>query len=233
MLEQAEIYPDSEAVARAAADFLCSQITTCVNEKGSCHVALPGGSTPGRCLELLSGKDLSWESIHWYLGDERCYPHGHPERNDSMIQRRFWSRIEAPRVNLHAIPAELGPETAAEKYSSIIRDIPKLDIIMLGMGEDGHTASLFPGNAALEDKRAVVPVYNAPKPPAERVSLGLTTLQAAAQRVVLVTGSNKHQALMRITRGEQLPISQVGACRWFVDEAAANHLDGISDQEAR
>lgn len=232
MLEQAGIYPDAEAVARAAAEYLWTRFTACVNEKGCCHVALPGGSTPGRCLELLSSKDLPWEHIHWYLGDERCYPQGHPERNDSMIQLRFWSRIEAPHDNLHAIPAELGPEAAAEKYAGLIKTIRKLDIIMLGMGEDGHTASLFPGNAALEDKRAVVPVYNAPKPPSDRVSLGMTTLQAASQRVVLVTGRNKHQALMRITRGERLPVSQVGACRWFVDEAAANYPDRISEQGA-
>ena len=115
MFDQAGIYPDAEAVARAAADYVSARLTACVNEKGSCHVALPGGSTPGRCLELLSYEDLSWDSIHWYLGDERCYPQGHPERNDSMIQQRFWSRIEAPRENLHAIPAELGPETAAEE----------------------------------------------------------------------------------------------------------------------
>lgn len=233
MFEQAEIYPDAEAVARVAADYVSARLTACVNAKGSCHVALPGGNTPGRCLELLSREDLSWDSIHWYLGDERCYPQGHPERNDSMIQQRFWSRIEAPRENLHAIPAELGPETAAEEYCGIIMAVGKLDIIILGMGEDGHTASLFPGNAALQDKRAVVPVYNAPKPPDKRVSLGLTTLQAAAQRVVLVTGTNKHQALMRIAGGEQLPVSQVGACRWFIDEAAANHPDRISVEGER
>jgi len=220
-MEQLQIYPDAEAVAQAAADYLYDQLIACVNEKGSCHVALPGGSTPARCLELLSGKDLPWENIHCYLGDERCYPPGHAERNDSMIQQRFWSRIDAPPENLHRIPAELGPERGAEKFSSTIEDIGKLDIIILGMGEDGHTASLFPGNPAVDDRRAVVPVSHAPKPPPQRVSLGLATLQAAAQRVVLVTGHNKQDALMRIKQGEPLPISQIGASHWFVDEAAA------------
>jgi len=225
-VESLNIYADAEAVAQAAAEYLYHQLIACVNEKGSCHVALPGGGTPARCLELLSGKDLPWQNIHCYLGDERCYPVGHAERNDSMIQQRFWSRIDAPPENLHRIPAELGPELGAEKYSSTIEDIGRLDIIILGMGEDGHTASLFPANPAVDDTRAVVPVNNAPKPPPRRVSLGLATLQTAAQRVVLVTGDNKHDALMRIKQGEPLPIRRIGSSHWFVDEAAADNHAG-------
>ena len=216
-----DVYADAEAVARAAADYLHEQIRACLADKDYCHVALPGGSTPGRCLELLADKELAWVKIHWYLGDERCYPSGHPERNDSMIQQRFWSKIATPSDRLHPIPADLGPEAAADRYASLISQIGPLDIIILGMGEDGHTASLFPGNPAVEDRRAVVPVFNAPKPPAERVSLGLVTLQQAAQRVVLVTGENKRAALARIDRGETLPIGLIGPARWFVDRAAA------------
>jgi 6-phosphogluconolactonase len=97
----------------------------------------------------------------------------------------------------------------------------RLDIIVLGMGEDGHTASLFPDNPALDDIRAVVPVYNAPKPPAERVSLGLHTLRAAAHRVALVTGSGKSDAMTQIKSGSlDLPIAQLGSICWFLDEAA-------------
>ena len=155
MVDDFNIFPDAEAVAQAAAEFLYDQITACITEKGICHVALPGGSTPARCLELLSGKQLPWSSIHWYLGDERCYSPGHPERNDSMITQQLWSRIETPAENLHPIPAELGPETAAEKYSGLIEEIGCIDIVVLGMGEDGHTASLFPGNPALESRHAV------------------------------------------------------------------------------
>jgi 6-phosphogluconolactonase len=218
---QVAIYPDAEAVSRAAADYLRDQLIACVEQKGSCHIALPGGSTPARCLELLSGEDLPWKNIHAYLGDERCYPLGHPERNDSMIQQKLWSNIDAPPEHLHRIPAELGPEPAAERYSDVINDIGQLDIALLGMGEDGHTASLFPGNAAMADNRAVVPVYHAPKVPADRVSLGLVTLQATDQRVVLVTGANKRDAMMQIEQGEPLPIVLIGAAHWFLDEAAA------------
>ena len=216
------IYPDTEALARAAADYLSDLIVACVKRKGSCHIALPGGSTPGRCLELLSSRQLPWQNMHAYLGDERCYPVAHSERNDTMIAQKLWSRIDAPADNLHPIPAELGPEQAAERYAELINSVGQLDIALLGMGEDGHTASLFPGNAALTDERAVVPVYNAPKSPEERVSLGLVTLQNAGQRIVLVTGASKHDALIRVEQGDPLPISLIGEAYWFVDQAAAS-----------
>ena len=222
------IYADTEALARAAADYLSDQLAACVNRKGSCHIALPGGNTPGRCLELFSSRQLPWKNIHVYLGDERCYPVAHSERNDTMIAHKLWSRIDAPADNLHPIPAELGPALAAERYAELINRVGQLDIALLGMGEDGHTASLFPGNTALTDERAVVPVYNAPKPPEERVSLGLATLQNAGQRVVLVTGANKHDALMRVEQGDTLPVSLIGEAHWFIDQAAASGRAGNS-----
>jgi len=221
VVDDFRLFPDAEAVAQAATDFLHDQITACINETGCCHVALPGGSTPARCLELLSTRELPWNRIHWYLGDERCYPVAHPERNDSMIAQQLWSRIDTPLENLHPIPAELGAEPAAKKYSALIDQIERLDIVVLGMGEDGHTASLFPGNPANENNHAVVAVFDAPKPPAERVSLGLTTIQSAVQRIVLVSGSAKHPALVQLKQGVQLPISRIGPSTWFVDEAAA------------
>jgi 6-phosphogluconolactonase len=216
------IYPDAEAVARAAADFLYEQILACVQQKQNCHVALPGGTTPARALQLLSAMALPWKKIHWYLGDERCYPVGHQERNDSMLEQMLWSRIELPEENRHPIPAELGPEPAAEQYSALINRVGRLDIVVLGMGDDGHTASLFPDNPALDDTRAAVPVFHAPKPPAERVSLGLGTIQTAVQRIVVVTGSSKHQALKRVQQGDPLPVNRIGPAYWFVDQSAAN-----------
>ncbi len=117
--------------------------------------------------------------------------------------------------------AELGPEQAALLYTRELEAAGPLEIIVLGMGEDGHTASLFPGNAALADTRPAVPVHAAPKPPPERVSLGLVTLRAAAERVVLVAGQDKHDALQRVQAGEQLPVAMAGPSLWFIDAAAA------------
>lgn len=217
------ILADAEAVARAAAEFLGDQISNCVAARGECHVALPGGSTPARCLELLAGMNLPWRSIHWYLGDERCYPVAHPERNDIMIERQLWSRIDAPVENRHPIPAETGPAEAAEHYAALINRLGRLDIVMLGIGEDGHTASLFPGNKAVEDEAAVVPVYDAPKPPPERVSLGLKTIQSAGRRIVLVAGSGKREAMAALRQGKPLPANRIGPADWFVDQEAINN----------
>ena len=215
-----KIYKTAEAVAQAAADYLFQQIKTCVEKKGQCHVVLPGGSTPARCLELLAEKSLPWKNIHWYPGDERCYPVGHAERNDSMILARLFSQQTDASKNFHAIPAELGPEQGAENYASLIDATGGIDIVVLGMGEDGHTASLFPGNPALEDDRSVVPVYHAPKPPDERISIGLSTLRNAAECIVIATGDNKRDALAALKEGKVFPVGMIEPDTWFIDEAA-------------
>ena len=221
-----KVYADSESVAQAAADYLFQQIKNCVAEKGLCHVVLPGGSTPARCLELLAEKPLPWKNIHWYPGDERCYPIGHAERNDTMIRDKLLSHQaklshNGASENFHPIPAELGPEQGAEKYSALLDATGSMDIVVLGMGEDGHTASLFPGNAALENKQSAVPVFDAPKPPSERISIGLNTLKNSAECIVIATGAGKREALLKIKEGEALPVGLVEPDVCFVDEAAA------------
>ena len=215
---------DAQALARTVADHLAERISAILDQQPLCRVALPGGSTPGQMLAMLAGTTLPWARVHWYLGDERCYPTGHAGRNDVMLMQQLWSRIDAPIENRHPIAAELGPEPAAAQYTDELLEAGPLDIVVLGMGEDGHTASLFPGNAALGDLRPVVPVYHAPKPPAERVSLGLVTLQAAAERVVLVAGQAKAETVARVQAGEPLPVNLVGPALWFVDAAAAGSM---------
>ena len=214
------VYDNAEAVAAAAAEYLLQQISLCVAEEGVCHVALPGGTTPAHCLALLAQMSLPWQQIHWYPGDERCYPRAHPARNDSMIREKLFSTIDPAETNFHPIPAELGPEAGAEQYAKLIDSLPGLDIVVLGMGEDGHTASLFPDNPALKDERSVVPVYQAPKPPPERISLGLNTLRNAGQRIVIATSSGKRDALARLQAGEALPVALVEPDTWFIDKAA-------------
>ena len=224
-IDSFKVFANPQAVAQAAADYLVQKIRICVSEKNQCHVVLPGGSTPALCLELLADKPLPWKNIHWYPGDERCYPVGHKERNDTMIIDKLFARQQNPAENFHAIPAELGPELAAARYAALIKEVGKIDIVVLGMGEDGHTASLFPGNVALDDLRCVVPVYNAPKPPDERVSMGLNTLKNAAECIVIATGNNKYDALKKVRAEEPLPINLVQPDIWFVDEVAMNGTD--------
>jgi len=207
-----------DEASKAAADFLAGHIEACIQQKGVCHVALPGGNTPAHCLSYLAGKKLSWEQINWYLGDERCFPSGHAERNDVMLEKNLWSQISAPHIQ--RISAELGAEQAAQQYREIVNSIDYFDIIFLGMGEDGHTASLFPGNEALHDTRSVIPVYNSPKEPADRVSLSISTIKKAKCRMVLTGGAAKSDVIRRVKKGESLPINCLGDINWFVDKAA-------------
>ena len=217
------IYDDTDLLAVAASDFILENINACLSSNSRCRIALPGGRTPAACLKLIAESNIPWGKIDWYLGDERCLPIGDEERNDIMIRQNLFSHAVEEENNFFPIPAELGAEKAAEDYSEIINGFDIFDIVILGMGEDGHTASLFPDNSALNDtSNSVVPVHNAPKPPEDRVSLSLKTLSDAKLRIVLAAGSDKKTALDQIKAGEKLPINCVGDCEWFVDNAAVD-----------
>ncbi len=216
------VFPDADAAAAACADYLAGQIETVLGSREHCHVALPGGSTPAACLSRLAEHPLPWHRVHWYPGDERCLPPGDAERNDVMMERQLWRVIDAPPDCVHRIPAELGAEAAAQRYRVVIDALERLDLVLLGMGEDGHTASLFPDDPALDDPASVVAVHQAPKPPPERVSLGISALQAAGERVVLATGAGKRDAIRQVKAGSPLPVNRIGPLLWFVDPAAVD-----------
>jgi len=211
---------DFKIASKAAAEFLAESIRNCVSKRGVCHIVLPGGRSPEQCLQFLSEMELPWEKIDWYVGDERVLPEGNSERNDVMIKNNLWSKI--PSGSIHTIQAELGGEVAAKLYNAELKDLNVFDIAFLGMGEDGHTASLFPGNVALNDIRDVVPVYNSPKPPDDRVTISIKKLSKARIRMVLTGGILKAGILSRIKKGEKVPINIIGDVNWFVDEASVN-----------
>ena len=210
------VYDDFDSASKAAADFIADKINECLSKKDVCYVALPGGNSPITCLGYLAAKKITWQKVHWYLGDERCYPAGHDERNDVMLENVFWSLLD--ETHIHRIPSELGAEKAAEMYRDEISAFEHFDIAFLGMGEDGHTASLFPNNAALDDTRSAVPVYDSPKPPEHRVSLSRNTLQKAQYRIVITSGISKAAIIKRIKNDEPLPINRIGDINWFIDE---------------
>lgn len=219
---QWQVYSTPAQAAQAVAEAIAATIRSTTEGGGLCRIALPGGNTPAYCLDLLAAMDLPWAQVHWYLGDERCLPIGDSARNDSMIEAHLWSKIQAAPANRHPIHAERGAEQAAGDYAQDIVAAGTLDLVLMGMGEDGHTASLFPDNPALADERPVAPVFNAPKPPPERVSLSRTTLQAARRRLVLATGAGKHSAIEQVRNGADLPINRIGVLEWYVDEAAVD-----------
>jgi 6-phosphogluconolactonase len=160
------VFDDPPAVAGAAASVVADAI-----EGGVRSLVLAGGSTPTRAYELLQQAPLEWGRVTVLFGDERCVPPDHPDSNYLMARRSLLDRVSPGSV--HRMAGELGPEAAASLYEPIVRWLSPLDLVLLGMGPDGHTASLFPGRPEVSAEGTVVGVRGAPKPPPERVSLTL------------------------------------------------------------
>lgn len=212
------VHDSFEKASMAAATLLAEKINASIENNGFCHIILPGGNSPIQCLSFLIDRALPWDKINWYLSDERCYPLGHVNRNDVMLQKNLWSKIS--QTTVFSIPTELGAEEAAKQYRKIVDRVSRFDIAFLGLGEDGHTASLFPNNDALQDTRSVIPVFNAPKAPDTRVSLSIETLANAKFRMVLTGGKTKADAISKIKNGATLPINCLGDITWHVDSSA-------------
>lgn len=214
------VHDDMEQLSAAVAQRIAELASQAIAVRGVFRIALAGGETPRRCYEQLRLLKIDWAHVQLYFGDERCLPCGDIQRNDSMVHDALLAHIDIPQGNIHSIPAELGAQQAAASYVTELRDHMPFDLVLLGMGEDGHTASLFPGNPATESVASVVSVYNAPKPPAERVSLGLNTLTDARQKIFIVAGSGKRTALEQILLGNPLPAARIVAAEWHFDHAA-------------
>jgi 6-phosphogluconolactonase len=174
--------------------------------RGRFRIVLAGGSTPERTYRLLSEVNTDWRCWQVYFGDERCLPAGDPQRNSGMAARVWLDRVNLPKANIHAIPAELGPHQAAQLYEPLVRQALPFDLTLLGLGSDGHTASLFQ-DASPPDDSLVQPVLHAPKAPSQRVTLSAAALSQSREILVLVTGQEKRAALKAWQQGKKLPIS--------------------------
>jgi 6-phosphogluconolactonase len=216
--------PDPDSAANHAAREIASILREALDQRGVAHLALAGGNTPRRAYELLGGLLDDWSAVELWYGDERCVGPEDPDSNHLLVANSLLAHISGGAPEEHRILGELGPEAAAREYAAELRarvapaeptelpapvapaedrgatGLPILDIALLGIGEDGHTASLFPGNPAVEDSSGALclPVYNAPKPPPERVTLSLSVLRAARHCILLVTGAGKADALAAV-----------------------------------
>ncbi len=204
------------AVAREAAALIAAEVAG-----GARTVVLAGGGTPRRCYELLAVMEVDWSRVTFLFGDERCVPPDHPESNYRMASQALLSRIRPAAV--HRIRGELGAEAAAAEYDAVVRSLPGLDLVLLGVGPDGHTASLFPGNPALRADGFAVAVHGAPKPPPDRVSLTLRALRAGRRVLVLATGPDKAGAVRRAAAGT-VPAGMIEHAEWLLDHEAAAEL---------
>ena len=208
-----EVLETAEDVAESAA----AEIAAALSE-GARTLVLTGGTTPKRCYELLTQADITWGRVTVLFGDERCVPPDHPDSNYRMARETLLDKVAPGTV--HRMAGELGPDEAAELYSRIVAPLAPLDLVLLGAGEDGHTASLFPGHPEVQAQGWAVGVRNSPKPPPERVSLTLPALQGARKVLVLAVGAGKADAVAKARRGE-VPSGMIAGARWLIDRAAA------------
>ncbi|MBN8937549.1 MAG: 6-phosphogluconolactonase [Rhizobiales bacterium] len=238
------VFGNPEALARGAAAWLCERAQA---SEGTFAVCLSGGSTPRRLYECLADPALAarfpWDRTHWFWGDERFVPHDHPDSNYRMAHDALLSHVPAPANHIHAMPTEgLSPDQAAAAYEATLRRFygadsfdparPLFDVMLLGIGDDGHTASLFPGTAALRETRrwAVAVIGAKPEP---RLTLTYPALDSSRDVVFLAAGAGKRTVVERAQTGDQasdqngndaIPAARVrpvGRLHWFTDRAAA------------
>ena len=232
------VVPDGKAISETAAKRLISRLKSA---KDRAAVCLTGGSSPEGLYRLLAEdpwcKEVPWHRVHWFMGDDRFVPETDPLSNMGMARRLFLDEAGAPRGNVHAIPADANyPEGAANIYQDTLRNFygaeqldparPLFDLVLMGVGPDGHTASLFPQSRALDEKsRWVVGVAKAGMEPlVPRVTLTFPALASTHEMLFMADGAGKREILHRVFSGEDLPAARAyaeGDLVWLLDRAAA------------
>ena len=230
-----EILPDPPALARHVAEWMTA---AALAANGPLRVSLSGGSTPKALYGLLAADDFRgrfpWQRVSWYWGDERFVPHDHPESNYRMTRETMLAKARVPPENIHPVPADGTPEDAALRYERTLRDAygaadldparPLFDITLLGLGPDGHTASLLPGEPVLEERRRWVAAVAHGRPEV-RITMTYPAIESSRRVAFLVAGRDKASVLQAIRAGDrELPAARVrpvGELFWFVDRAAA------------
>ena len=236
------IFETAEDVARAAADYFVATAAKSISAEGRFSVALAGGSTPRRTYQLLASEEyrnrLPWSQVHIFFGDERSVPATHADSNYRMAEEAMISLLPIPEQNVHRMVGVGDAVANASLYESELQAFfdgaiwPRLNLVLLGMGDDGHTASLFPGTEALNEARAWVVANWVEKLKTYRITLTAPAINHAANIVFLVAGAGKAERLPEVLRGarnpQQLPSQLIqpvnGSLVWLVDKAAAERL---------
>lgn len=234
------VYESPEELAEAAARDFATKAAQSISERGRFAVALAGGSTPTATYEALArdhAEDVDWANVHVFFGDERTVGPDHEESNYRMAREALLDHV--PAGSVHRVRGELPPDEAAEAYEEELReffgtrDLPRFDLVMLGIGGDGHTASLFPETAALEVTDRLVVANPVLKLDTTRITLTVPVLNAARDVFFLAAGEGKAEALKEILEGDADPrqypaklVQPPGGPVWMLDRAAAAFLDG-------
>lgn len=232
MKDRMRIFKDNQAVARAFADFLSTKLKA----DKIMRVAISGGSTPKLLFRILAeeyGQTIDWSQVHIFWVDERCVPPDHSESNFRMTRERLLQHIEIPNVNVHRVWGENDPDKEARQYSAVVEagllhsnQLPIFDIILLGMGSDGHTASIFPDRLDLLSSEKTCAVATHPQSGQKRVTLTGNVINAATAIHFLVTGESKAGVVRQIRSREgnylDYPAAHIKNAVWWLDEAAAS-----------
>jgi 6-phosphogluconolactonase len=239
MSRKVEVLPDRSAIVRRSLELVLASLKNALVERGQFTIALAGGSTPKPLYEAIASQDLPWDKIHVFWGDERYVPADHPDSNEGMARLAWLDQVAIPPANVHPIPTdEADPAIAAQKHERQIQEFfqlgsgefPTLDVVLLGIGDDGHTASLFPHTEALTVRDRLITVGNKDGQP--RITFTSPLINQARTVIFLVTGANKHNALTHIlaATGDEATyparlIQPQGQLWWLLDQAAGENLD--------
>ena len=231
------LYDDYEALSNAAAGIFVQQARQAMQMKGWFAVALSGGHTPQRTYELLAQPpyrdQVAWRQVHIFWGDERCVPHGDPRSNTRMVRQALLDQVPIPTSQIHPISCGPAAREGADDYEAVLREFfghqpPRFDLVFLGLGENGHTASLFPGSQVLEEKEHWVSEIYVAEQDLHRVTLTALLINQAAVVVFLVSGAQKAAIVKEVLEGpvdpHRLPAQMIkpaiGEVHWLIDQEA-------------
>ncbi|MCH9798968.1 MAG: 6-phosphogluconolactonase [Betaproteobacteria bacterium] len=201
-------FDSQDNINQAATARILQAANEAIQAQGSFYVVLAGGSTPKAVYQLLSEQQADWANWHVFHNDDRCLPVDHEERNSKMARDAWLSKVAIPEQKIHDIPAELGNVAGAKAYAETLKDVRTFDLVILGLGEDGHTASLFP-NQTVDNSADAVPVFDAPKPPADRITISQSRLNNTKEVMFLVTGAGKQEAVDNWRNGAAIPATLI------------------------
>ena len=208
-------FKSQASLNQAALEKIIALAEPSIKTRGQFHIVLAGGSTPKKVYTMLKNIKTDWHKWQIYFGDERCLDSDHKDRNSTMAFEAWLNHIDIPMQNIHAIPAELGPVEGAHLYNQTLSQVDDFDLVLLGLGEDAHTASLFPGHSWDNNVDALA-VFDAPKPPPLRISLSPARLSRSKSILFLVSGKEKQTAINQWKAGDLIPASTV-TCNNGVD----------------
>ncbi len=201
-------FESMDALKQGVCDAIVKSAHDAIAKRGRFSIVLAGGNTPRAVYSLLRDLPIDWDKWHLYHGDERCLPAAHEDRNSFMVQQALSDYVPIPKSQIHDIPAELGAIKGAQAYAQILHNAPIFDLVLLGLGEDGHTASLFPHHP-VDNSADAVPVFNSPKPPSERISMSQQRLSHAHQVIFIVAGAGKQAAVNDWRQGVAIPATLI------------------------